>query len=145
MGVYHDEENLTVKIVDMKFSGEDNDRHIQSLRLFEKFCRGVSLRHEELLSIIPTKTECRQILRYLMSFPTPQSLSFSVIVRRLGGDMTCAKLRVALEAFDDLGIITLCEDIHKIEIKSLDISEKVNLEDAKIFKKLGEVYRNGQV
>lgn len=145
VGVYHDEENLTIKIVDMKFSEVDNAEHIHSLRLYEKFCRGALLTREELLSIIPTKTECRQILRYLMSCQSLQSLSLSVIARRLGTDMTFAKLRVALDAFDDLGIITLCEDIHKIGIKSLDISEKVNLEDAEIFKKLGEVYRNAEV
>ncbi len=145
VNVYRNVESLTIKIIDIKFSDVDNAEHIHSLRLYEKFCRGNELTREQLLSIIPTKTECRQLIIYLMGGSIPANISLPVIARRLGGNMTCAKLKVALEAFKELGIITLYEDIHKIEIRSLNTFRKVKLEDAKIFKKLGEVFRNGKV
>ncbi len=142
---FRDNRSLSVIIKDIKFSDVENTDYIRSLRLFEQFCRGEALTGEEALSLIPDRNDFAAVYRFLRSRGNNGTLSLDVIAYRLGGSVSYGKLKVILEAMNELGIIAIYEDMYKTEIKLPEVSGKVNLEDSVIVKKLKEVYRNGQI
>ncbi len=139
--VFRNSESLSIIIKDIKYSDVNNLDYMDSLRCFEYFCKGRALAKDELLSIIPTRSEFADIYRYLKRCESLSNLSVEVMVHNLGGKLTYAKVKVALEAMNDLGLIALYEDMYKTCVKLLPVSEKVRIEDAAIIKKLKEVYR----
>lgn len=139
---YHGKENLSVIIRDIKFSDIDNSDYILSNRVFESFCRGEVLSKEKVYSIIPDRADFAVVYRALKTIKNPERISLDVLTHNLGGNITYGKLRVILEAMNDLGLIAFYEDMKKCSVKILSVNSKVNLEDAEIIKNLKEVYRN---
>ncbi|MCH5304551.1 MAG: single-stranded-DNA-specific exonuclease RecJ, partial [Ruminococcus sp.] len=142
VNVYRNTESLSVKIKDIKYSDVENVDYIHSLRVFEYFCSGESVGKEDLNSIIPDRNDFALVYRYLKQQKNLTNLSLDVIVHGLSNKVSYGKLKVILEAMNELKLIALYEDMYKIEIKMLDVASKVNLEDASIIKSLKEVYRN---
>ena len=96
-------------------------------------------------SIIPDRSDFAVVYRTLKTIANPEHISLDVLTHNLGGNMTYGKLRVILEAMNDLGLIALYEDMKKCSVRMLAVNTKVNLDDAEIIKNLKEVYRSGQV
>lgn len=142
VNVYKNNESLSVIIKDIKYAGVDNSEYIHSLRTFEYFCRGESADKEDLKSIIPDRNDFAVVYRYLKQQKNLSNISLDVIVHRLQNGISYGKLKVILEAMNELSLIALYEDMYKTEIKILDVKNKVNLYDASIMKKLKEVYRS---
>ena len=139
---FHGSENLSVIIKDIKFSDTDNTELILSNRIFESFCRGESVNPDELVSILPDRSDFAVVYRALNVLNNPERISLDVLTHNLGKNITYGKLRVILEAMNDLGLIAFYEDMKKCSVKMLNVNHKVNLDDAEIIKNLKEVYRN---
>lgn len=131
-------QNLSVLLKDIKFSQCQNEDMLESLRIFEGFCKGLKLSAEELSSIFPNRMEFALLYRYIRDqkgFAYPAE----ILCGRLGYKLSLGKIKVMLEAMNELGLIEIYEGIHKTEIKYLDIQEKVDLESARIIQQLKEV------
>ena len=138
-------ENLSVIIKDIKFSGVDNTGYIVSGRVFESFCKGFSIPLDDLRSIIPDRADFALVYRALKTIKNPENIFLDVMTHKLGGRITYGKLRVILEAMNELGLIAFYEDMKKCSVKMLDIHSKVDLDDAEIIKNLKETYLSEQV
>ena len=66
---------------------------------------------------------------------------FDTLVYKLGNRLSLGKIRVALEAMNELGLITISEGMNISKITVNQVSAKVNLESAAIIKRLTEVTR----
>ncbi len=142
VNTYKNNESLSVIIKDIKYSDSDIKEYIDSLRIFERFCAGEQLTENEVLSIIPDRNDFALVYRFLKQYKNLYNINPEVIVHNLSPKITYGKLKVILEAMNELSIIALYEDMYKIQIKIPEVSAKVNLEDASIIKSLKEVYRN---
>ena len=132
-------EYLSIIIRDMKYSDADNREYIASERIFERFCKGENLSGEELGSIIPDRKDFAEVYRCVSKLKNTDNLRLDVLKHSLSDNISYGKLRVILEAMNDLGLIAIYEDLKKCSIKLLEVGRKVNLEDADIIKSLKEV------
>lgn len=140
VNVYKNNENLSVIIKDMKYAGVDNTDYIRSLRVFESFCSGEAVDAQALKTITPDRNDFAMVYRFLKQQKNLDNLPLEIIVHKLLNRISYGKLKVILEAMNELKLIALYEDMYKTEIKLLEVSSKVNLEDASIIKALKEVY-----
>lgn len=140
--VYKNVESLTVVIKDIKFAGVDNTVYMKSLRHFEYFCRGEALSKDILQDLIPTREDFALVYRFLRQ-NNNLYCPIEIIAYRLNNALSYGKIKVILEAMNELKLIAIYEDMNKQELKLLSVNGKVNLEDATIIKKLREVYQNG--
>lgn len=139
INVYKNNESVSVIIKDIKYADIDNSEYIKSLRIFEYFCGGENVEKEKLLSIIPGREDFALVYRYLKSRRSGL-IDPAIVVHDLPGEITYGKLKVILEAMNKLGLIAIYEDMYKTEFKILEVSSKVNLNEATVIKALKEVY-----
>lgn len=131
-------QNLSVLLKDIRFSQCQNEDMIKSQRIFENFCKGLKLSPEELSSICPDRMDFALLYRYIRDhkgFAYP----VEILCGRLGYKLSLGKIKVMLEAMNELGLIEIYEGIHKTEIRYIHIEEKVDLESARIMKQIKEV------
>ncbi len=140
---YKNTQSLSIFIKSVKFSGVDYSAYIKSNRLFESFISGETLDREQLLSVIPTKRELKEIYLYLIKVRILKNIGLEYLLYRINPNLTYSKLRVALRTFSELGLIRLRETIRGVSVEARRVNFKVNLGDAPILKKLKEVYRGG--
>lgn len=135
---YNDRSSVSVIIKDVKAHDEDAERILSSGRLFEAFCRGGRLRREELQSILPNREDFALLYRYLRD-RGGYSLRAETLVGKLQNRLSYGKIRVALEAMNELGLIQIQEGLKTNRITLCPVSQKVDLSSASIIKKLKEV------
>ena len=138
INVYNNSESLSVYIRDMRFSGQDEDKQISSIELFERFCRGDRITPEEAGELTPGRQEFAVVYRYLRACGGYR-YSFDSLVYRLGAGISSGKLRVILECMNELGLIRISEGMYDFEITMREVGAKVDLNSSVIIKKLREV------
>ncbi len=131
-------ENLTVILKDIKASQTENSTYIDSLRIFEAFCKGEALSKSQLLSIYPSRDEFALIYRFLRS---NNGFTYKIdnLSARLENKLSFGKIKVILKAMNELGLIEMQEGLKTLNIEFLQVNHKVDLESADIIKKLKEV------
>lgn len=134
---YNNTQSLCINIKDMKFSNFDIDSAIESKEIFESFCRGDLLSKEELISITPTRDEFATVYRFLRANDGYNN-SVESLLYRLESNLSFGKLRVILEAMNELSLIRIFEGLHKNKIELCKVEGKVNLDDSVIINKLKE-------
>ena len=135
---YNDRSSVSVIVKDVKAHDEDAEQTLSSGRIFETFCRGGRLRREELQSILPDREDFALLYRYLRD-RGGYNRRTETLVGRLQNRLSYGKIRVALEAMNDLGLIRIMEGIRSNRITLNRVAGKVNLESAPIIKRLREV------
>ena len=135
---YNDRSSVSVIVKDVKAHDEDAERILSSGRLFEAFCRGGRLRREELQSILPDREDFALLYRYLRD-RGGYNRRTETLVGRLQNRLSYGKIRVALEAMNELGLIQIQEGLKTNRITLRRVSRKVDLSSASIIKKLREV------
>ena len=138
INLYNNSENLSVIVRAMRFSGMDEDDIISSKELFERFCRGDRLTPEEAEKLLPGREEFAVVYRYLKANGGYKH-SFDTLLYRLRSDVGYGKLRVILEAMNELGLIRIFEGMYDFEIKMCEVGGKVDLNTSVIIQKLREV------
>ena len=135
---YNGSRSVSIIVKDVKAHSEDARQILESRRVFETFCRGGALSREELNSITPDRGDFALLYRFLRDrqgyFHKTETL-----VSRLNNRLSYGKIRVALEAMNDLGLIRIMEGIRSNRITLNRVAGKVNLESAPIIKRLREV------
>ena len=135
---YNDRSCVSVIVKDVKAHDEDAEQILSSGRIFETFCRGGRLRREELQSILPDREDFALLYRYLRD-RGGYNRRTETLVGRLQNRLSYGKIRVALEAMNELGLIQIQEGLKTNRITLRRVSRKVDLSSASIIKKLREV------
>ena len=135
---YNDRSSVSVIVKDVKAHDEDAEQILSSGRIFETFCRGGRLRREELQSILPDREDFALLYRYLRD-RGGYNRRTETLVGRLQNRLSYGKIRVALEAMNELGLIQIQEGLKTNRITLRRVSRKVDLSSASIIKKLKEV------
>ncbi len=138
INLYNNSENLSVIVRAIRFSGMDEDNIISSKELFERFCRGDRLTPVEADKLLPGREEFAVVYRYLKANGGYKH-SFDTLLYRLRSDVGYGKLRVILEAMNELGLIRIFEGMYDFEIKMCEVGGKVDLNTSVIIQKLREV------
>ena len=137
---YNGSQSVSVVIKDVKAHDDDPRRILASGRIFEAFCRGSMLSRTQLLSILPERYDFALLYRYLREkggYP----YKIETLPGKLGYRLSYGKIRTALEAMNELGLIEIREGLKRSKITLKNVSGKVDLESASIIRKLREVTR----
>ena len=137
---YNGNKSVSIIIKDIKAAADNTEEMLKSQRIFEGFCRSNMLDREQLKSILPSRDDFAVLYRFLRA-NGGYSFSFDTLVYKLGSKLSLGKIRVALEAMNELGLITISEGMNISKITVNQVSAKVNLEAAAIIKRLTEVTR----
>lgn len=135
---YNGNRSVSVYVNEIKSSSEDNERQLESLRLFEDFCSGNRISKEQAKSILPSRDDFALMYRFLRqnggySFPV------ETLVHKLSNKLDYGKIRVIIEAMNELRLIEIIEGTNSCKINLLNVKNKVDLGSAKIIKALSEV------
>jgi single-stranded-DNA-specific exonuclease len=137
---YNGSKSVSIIVKDIKAAADNTEEMLKSQRIFEDFCRSNTLDREQLKSILPSRDDFAVLYRFLRA-NGGYSFSFDTLVYKLGNKLSLGKIRVALEAMNELGLITISEGMNISKITVNQVSAKVNLESAAIIKRLTEVTR----
>ena len=137
---YNGSKSVSVVIKDVKAHDDDPRRILASGRIFEAFCRGSMLSRTQLLSILPERDDFAQLYRYLRE-KGGYHYRIETLPGKLGYRLSYGKIRSALEAMNELGLIEIHEGLKRSKITLKNVFGKVDLESASIIRKLREVTR----
>lgn len=137
---YKDNVYLSIIARDIRYSGFETERHLKSMRLYDRFVlnRDLPKKYAQYFPmLIPQREDFAKVYRYLKSLGTVET-SLETLSYRLDS-MPCGKLRTCLDAMAELNLISLFEGPKTLKVTVLDVKEKVNIESAPILQKLREV------
>lgn len=134
---YKGTENLSIILKDIKPAGFENYKYIDSLRIFEAFCRGEVISKDELMSIYPQREDFAAVYRLIRN---TNGLNYKVenLCNRLAHKISYGKIKVILEAMNELGLIEIYEGLKTTEIKYIQTTNKVNILSSQIIRSLRE-------
>ena len=135
---YNGKKSVSVIIKDIKAHDDDPEQILESGRVFEEFCRGNALSKQRLLSILPERGDFALLYRFLRD-NNGYAQKIETLVSKLGHKLSFGKIRAALEAMSELGLIRIREGMKSSRIELNKTTQKVDLESALIIKKLREV------
>ena len=118
---YNGRVSVSVQIKDMRLHDADEDALFPSVRLYERFARGILLSAEEKQMLLPDRDAFAAVYRYIKKNQGWQ-YSLDVLCTRLNG-MPYAKLGVILDAMEELGLISRRSG----NIELCDVQQKVDL------------------
>ena len=133
--VYNGDERVSVLVRAVRPSVTDEEKVLGAISLYERFSCGEPLSREEYLSILPERDVQAQVFRSIKKAPLRDGCCEQLCVR-LGDDgSSLAKYMAATEIMKEMGVLVSDE---YGALRAPDISEKVNLEDSPLMKKLRE-------
>lgn len=135
---YNGARSASVIVRDVKSHSDDAQSILESKSVFETFCRGGSANREQLRAILPDRGDFALIYRFLRG-NRGYSHPAETLVSRLNNRLSYGKIRVALEAMNELGLIRIDEGLKGCRIALNTVTGKVDLESANIIKRLREV------
>ena len=135
---YNGKKSVSVIIKDIKAHDDDPEQILESGRVFEEFCRGNALSKQRLLSILPERGDFALLYRFLRD-NNGYAQKIETLVSKLGHKLSFGKIRAALEAMSELGLIRIREGMKSSRIELNKTTQKVDMESALIIKKLREV------
>jgi single-stranded-DNA-specific exonuclease len=137
---YNGNVSVSVIIKDIKPANSDSELLLKSLRNFEEFQLGGQLSSEQLSDITPNRDDFVLLYRYLRQ-NNGYSFSVETLVHKLDNKLTFGKIKVILEAMNQLGLIEITEGLSTCKINLLSVSGKVDLESADIIRNLRRVLK----
>lgn len=123
--------NIYLSIIarDIRYSGYDTERHLKSMRLYDRFVldRDLPQKYAKYFPmLIPEREDFAVVYRYLKSVGNVE-ISLETLSYRLGS-MPCGKLRTCLDAMAELSLISFFEGPKTLKITVLDVTRKVDIE-----------------
>lgn len=137
---YNGKQSVSVVIKEIKASDEDNVRQLKSLRLFEDFCIGNQISKEQARSILPDRNDFALLYRFLRQ-NNGYTFPVETLMHKLSNKLDYGKIRVIIEAMNELHLIEIIEEMNECSIKLLNVQNKVDIGSARIIKALLEVAR----
>lgn len=134
---YGGNRSVSVIIKDVKSSGDDTLSILKSARAFEDYCRGLAPDRRALAELLPDRNDFAEVYRYLRS-QGGCSFKTETLVHAFDNRISYGKIRVILEAMNELGLITIDEGIKQCRITLNSVSGKVDLESSAIIRGIRE-------
>ena len=137
---FNGSQNVAIIVKEVKAHRDIPAHILRTGRTFEAFCNGEKLDAEEVLSILPEREDFALLYRYLRE-NGGYNFKVETLPGRINYKLSYGKIRVALEAMSELGLIEIREGLKRCSITLRNVSGKVDLESATIIRKLREVIR----
>lgn len=131
---------LSIIAREIRYAGFDTEHELKMLRLYERFVLDNNLPskyRKNLSMIMPDRNDFACVYRYLNTYReldvALETLCYNI------GKIHSGKLRIILDAMKELSLIDLFEGPKSFKISVLDVTEKVDINNAPIIKRLREV------
>ncbi len=132
---YKNRPAFSLVVQDIRPTNFDHDGMFDDLLLFEQFMSGEDTSKEERLRLIPSREEMGTIFRYLRLNPSLK-ITPDVLLWRLGGELSTAKLLSTLMVFQEYGFCDFFFDGENLHITYLNPTGKVDLSNSEFLLKL---------
>lgn len=132
---YNGNTSASVIVKALKSSSDNMEQILSENRLYERFLLNYSISSHQMEQLCPKRDDFALLYRYLKNchqytFPT------YTLVSKLDNKLSFGKIRVMLNAMQELGLIDMYEGLYDSKITVLPVQKKVSLEDASIIKRL---------
>ncbi len=134
---YGGSRSVSVIVKSIKSSADDTLALLESLRVYEDFCGGRVPDKSKLAALLPNREEFAVLYRFLRS-NGGYGYKTETLVHRLGDRISYGKMRVMLEAMNELGLIVIREGLKQNRITLNDVRGKVDLDSARIIRAIRE-------
>ena len=124
---------LTVQVKDMKHTGIDQEKSIETYRLYEMFKRQENIAKEKLPLIMPTRDELAAVYRCLTARSGRSNL-FSIMSAL--EEISMGKLLLCLDIFTERGLASCERSDDWIDFSPIKSSGKINIYDSEIFSQI---------
>ncbi len=135
---YNGNISVSVIIKDIKPSATDTQICLESLRNFEDFCKGKIITKQQAADLIPDRNDFALLYRYLKNHDG-YLYQIYTLIHNLDNKLSFGKIKVILEAMNELGLIEIQEGLKDCSIKVLNVQNKVSIDSAEIIKQLKKV------
>lgn len=132
---YNGKMSLSVVVKDIKPSAVESGAMLESSRVFDDFCSGIT--NEQTAQLIPSRDDFALLYRYLRSCGG-YTYPVETLLYRLDNKISFGKIKVILEAMRELGLIEFSQGLYNCNIRLLNVIGKVELSSAPIIKRLKE-------
>lgn len=129
---YNGKESLTIKVIDYRLSGTNQNRYFAAFDAYEAYKRGEQLDNSYLRAMTPKRVELVTVYKTVQELKSAKfdRLYFSLI----GKNINYAKMRISLDIFEELGLIKISAS--RQTVTALKATKKVDLEDSYILQAL---------
>ncbi len=128
---YKGEKQLSLRVVDFRNHGISGKKYFAAKSCYEAYKRGESVPQNVIHRVKPTRDELVRIYKYIMAV---KRVSIDKLFMKFNSQsMNYFKLRIALDAFNEMGLIKLIasrQEVHMVEVsKRVDLSKSTVLKN----------------
>ncbi len=134
-GTYKNKPAFSFVVQEVRFAGFDNTVMLHEMLLFERFMAREELTQKQKQVLLPERDDLAAVFRYIRQYPE-LVISPDVFLYKLGNTVSCGKLFVALQVFEEFGFIEQYFDGNQFHIKFLYPQDKFDLSNSEILFKL---------
>ena len=128
---YKGEKQLSLRVVDFRNHGISGKKYFAAKSCYEAYKRGEAVPQNVIHRVKPTRDELVRIYKYIMAL---KRVSIDKLFMKFNSQsMNYFKLRIALDAFNEMGLIKLIasrQEVHMVEVsKRVDLSKSTVLKN----------------
>ena len=139
INVFAGKENLSIKALDYRIHGINQDKYFAAKDCYEKYNHGENLPLAFMKKINPSRQELVKIYKTISALG--EVTLDRLYMKLISPDMNYCKLKLAVDAFEELGLVKFIPSMQTISI--LPVKQKVDMESSKVLIKLKEKIRGG--
>ncbi|MGN1114283.1 MAG: single-stranded-DNA-specific exonuclease RecJ [Oscillospiraceae bacterium] len=143
INVFAGKENLSVKAMDYRIHGINQDKYFAAKDCYEKYMRDCPLPLAYLKKMNPNRQELVKIYKTILETNMGSVTFDRLYMKLMSTDMNYGKLKIAIDAFNELGLIKFIPSEQRIVIQS--IKERVDINSAEVLVKLRAKIKNGEI
>lgn len=132
---YNGNKSASVIVKALKSSSDNMEQILSENRLYERFLLNYSISSHQKEQLCPKRDDFALLYRYLKNCHQ-YTFPIYTLVSKLDNNLSFGKIRVMLNAMQELGLIDVYEGLYDSKITVLPVHKKVSLEDASIIKRL---------
>lgn len=129
---YKGEKQLSLRVVDFRNHGISGKKYFAAKSCYEAYKRGEAVPQNVIHRVKPTRDELVRIYKYIMAV---KRVSIDKLFMKFNSQsMNYFKLRIALDAFNEMGLIKLIAS--RQEVHMVEVSKRVDLSKSTVLKKI---------
>ncbi len=137
INTYNGRKSISLIVQDYRRSGVKQAKYFAALSAYDKFVRDEELSKAYYAAISPKREELVAVYKSIGE----KAIDIDALFMRMQSiDMNYCKLRIALDIFNELGLVSI--DLYNGTVKKIHIDGSVNLEDSVL---LSKVRKKGEV
>ena len=129
---YKGEKQLSLRVVDFRNHGISGQKYFAAKLCYEAYKRGEAVPQNVIHRVKPTRNELVRIYKYIMAV---RRVSIDKLFMKFNSQsMNYFKLRIALDAFNEMGLIKLIASRQAVHI--VEVSKRVDLSESTVLKNI---------